>query len=56
VSPAPNRRNVTLPALNRSNVTFLRFRGAPQWSGSWPIATAPVGVISPVHAHAVQEQ
>lgn len=27
-----------------------------QWSGSWPEATSPVGVISPVQPQAVQEQ
>lgn len=28
----------------------------PQWSGSWPEATSPVGVISPVQPQPVQEQ
>jgi lysylphosphatidylglycerol synthetase-like protein (DUF2156 family) len=27
-----------------------------RWSGSWPVATSPVGVISPVHPQPVHEQ
>ena len=40
----------------RAQEVVAQARIVAQWSGSWPIATAPVGVISPVQPQPVHEQ